>query len=73
MQKITALLLALMVTILSTGCGFQLMRTKPIKETYPEIAFVGDKRNVFYKRLFEEMDRASAIEAKLLSKSVQLK
>ena len=26
-----------------------------------------------YKRLFEEMDRASAIEAKLLSKSVQLK
>ncbi len=55
MQKITALLLTLMVTILSTGCGFQLMRTKPIKETYPEIAFVGDKRNVFYKRLFEKL------------------
>lgn len=26
-----------------------------------------------YKRLFEEMDRVSAIEAKLLSKTVQLK
>lgn len=54
MKKITAFLL-IVSCCLASGCGFHLLNSQSLKETYPTIALLGDKRDIFYKKLYEEL------------------
>lgn len=38
-----------------SGCGFHLMNSTPLKETYPQLVFSGDDNNAFYKEVLKQL------------------
>ncbi|MGN1392898.1 MAG: LPS assembly lipoprotein LptE [Succinivibrionaceae bacterium] len=40
---------------LLSGCGFHLMNSTPVKDSYPQLVFNGDYHNAFYKELFKKL------------------